>query len=169
MTGAAFAFVGLELRAVAAAVPGDLAELIVQALLITVLVIVVRFAWIFPVASIDQKLRARKDSEAEPVGWRERTIASWAGMRGVVTLAAVLALPADFPERDRLVFIAFVVITVTLLLQGLTLPLLVRRLGVHASPDAGKGHGARAHPAGTRRRLPAARGAAGRGRRRRRS
>jgi CPA1 family monovalent cation:H+ antiporter len=56
-------------------------------------------------------------------------------MRGVVTLAAVLALPADFPERDRLVFIAFVVITVTLLLQGLTLPVLVRRLGVRASPE----------------------------------
>ena len=135
VTGAAFAFVGLELRAVAASVPGDLVELIGQALLITVLVIVVRFAWIFPVASLDQKLRARKDSQAEPVGWRERTVASWAGMRGVVTLAAVLALPAGFPERDRLIFIAFVVITVTLLLQGLTLPMLVRRLGVQAAPD----------------------------------
>ncbi|MDT5149540.1 MAG: monovalent cation/hydrogen antiporter [Mycobacterium sp.] len=135
VTGAAFAFVGVELRAVAATVPGDLGELVGQALLITALVIVVRFAWIFPVATIDQKLRARKDSEAEPVGWRERTIASWAGMRGVVTLAAVLALPAAFPERDRLVFISFVVITVTLLFQGLTLPLLVRRLGVHASPE----------------------------------
>ena len=135
VTGAAFAFVGLELRAVAASVPGDLVELIGQALLITVLVIVVRFVWIFPVASLDQKLRARKDSQAEPVGWRERTVASWAGMRGVVTLAAVLALPAGFPERDRLIFIAFVVITVTLLLQGLTLPMLVRRLGVQAAPD----------------------------------
>ena len=135
VTGAAFAYVGLELRAVAASVPGDLSELVVQALVITVLVIVVRFAWIFPVASLDQKLRARKDSQAEPVGWRERTVASWAGMRGVVTLAAVLALPAEFPERDRLIFISFVVIIVTLLLQGLTLPWLVRRLGVHASPD----------------------------------
>jgi NhaP-type Na+/H+ or K+/H+ antiporter len=134
VTGAAFAFVGLELRAVATTVPGDLGELIGQALVITALVIVVRFAWIFPVATLDQKLRARKDSEAEPVGWRERTIASWAGMRGVVTLAAVLALPERFPERDRLIFISFVVITVTLLLQGLTLPWLVRKLGVHASP-----------------------------------
>jgi CPA1 family monovalent cation:H+ antiporter len=135
VTGAAFAYVGLELRAIAASVPGDRDELIGQALVITVLVIVVRFAWIFPVATIDQKLRARRDPEAEPVGWRERTVASWSGMRGVVTLAAVLALPPGFPERDRLIFIAVVVITVTLLLQGLTLPLLVRRLGVHASPD----------------------------------
>lgn len=138
VTGAAFAFVGLELRAVAATVPGDLGELLGQALLITALVIVVRFAWIFPVATIDQKLRTRRDSESEPVGWRERTIASWAGMRGVVTLAAVLALPAGFPERDRLIFISFVVITVTLMIQGLTLPMLVRRLGVHASPDEEK-------------------------------
>jgi CPA1 family monovalent cation:H+ antiporter len=138
VTGAAFAFVGLELRAVAATVPGDLSELITQALLITALVVVVRFAWIFPVASLDQKLRSRRNPEAEPAGWRERTIASWAGMRGVVTLAAVLALPAGFPERDRLVFISFVVITLTLLVQGLTLPLLVHRLGVHASPDQEK-------------------------------
>jgi CPA1 family monovalent cation:H+ antiporter len=155
VTGAAFAFVGLELRAVAATVPGDLSELIMQALVITLLVIVVRFVWIFPVASLDQRLRARKDPDAEPVGWRERTVASWAGMRGVVTLAAVLALPAGFPERDRLIFIAFVVITVTLLLQGLTLPALVHRLGVHASPDEEMGMEheltRRAREAGSRR------------------
>jgi len=66
------------------------------------------------------------------------TVASWAGMRGVVTLAAALALPSvedGFPERDRLIFIAFVVIVVTLLLQGLTLPLLVRRLDVQAPAE----------------------------------
>lgn len=135
VTGAAFAFVGLELRAVAAAVPGDLSELITQAALVTALVIVIRFVWIFLVGGLDRRWQTRKNPEAEPVGWRERTVASWAGMRGVVTLAAVLALPPEFPERDRLIFIAFVVIVVTLTLQGTTLPSLVRRLGVHASPD----------------------------------
>jgi len=135
VTGAAFAFVGLELRAVAQDVSGDLGTLIGQALIITAAVIVVRFLWIFPVAWLDERLRQHRRQEAEPVGWREMTIASWAGMRGVVTLAAALALPTSdegFPERDRLIFIAFVVIIVTLLLQGLTLPLLVRRLGVQA-------------------------------------
>ncbi len=66
------------------------------------------------------------------------TVASWAGMRGVVTLVAALALPIGppaFPERDRLIFIAFVVIVGTLLVQGLTLPLLVRVLGVRAADD----------------------------------
>ncbi|WP_197380631.1 Na+/H+ antiporter [Mycolicibacterium mengxianglii] len=138
VTGAAFAFVGLELRAVAASVPGDLGELVAQALLVTALVIVVRFVWIFLVGTLDQTTRAHKNTESEPVGWRERMIASWAGMRGVVTLAAVLALPPTFPERDRLIFIAFVVIVVTLTLQGTTLPTLVRRLGVHSSPDEEK-------------------------------
>lgn len=135
VTGAAFAFVGLELRAVAQDVSGDISVLIAQALLVTAVVIVVRFVWIFAVASLDERIRARQRRQAEPVGWREMTIASWAGMRGVATLAAALALPAgenSFPERDRLIFIAFVVIIVTLLLQGLTLPALVRWLGVQA-------------------------------------
>lgn len=135
VTGVAFAFVGLELRAVAQDVPGDLGVLVTQALIVTAVVIVVRFLWIFPVAWLDEKMRVRQEQPGEPHGWREMTIASWAGMRGVVTLAAALALPTGdegFPERDRLIFIAFVVIIVTLLLQGLTLPLLVRRLGVQA-------------------------------------
>ncbi|MBO0678588.1 Na+/H+ antiporter [Mycolicibacterium sp. S2-37] len=132
VTGAAFAFVGLELRAVATSIDAPLGELVVQALIITFVVIVVRFLWIFPVAAIDERLHKRKSHVAEPIGWREMTVSSWAGMRGVVTLAAVLALPPQFPERDRLIFFAFVVIVVTLLLQGLTLPTLVRRLDVRA-------------------------------------
>jgi CPA1 family monovalent cation:H+ antiporter len=139
VTGAAFAFVGLQLRAVARDVPGGMGDLFIQAAVVTLLVIVLRFAWIFTVATIDEKVRNRKRPDlAEPIGWREMTVASWAGMRGVVTLAAVLALPMaapPFPERDRLIFIAFVVVIVTLLLQGLTLPFLVRALGVTASDD----------------------------------
>lgn len=135
VTGAAFAFVGLELRAVADQVDGPVGALIGQALVITGVVVVVRFLWIFPIAALDERLLRRRRDRAEPVGWREMTVASWAGMRGVVTLAAVLALPAGFPERDRLIFIAFVVIIATMLAQGLTLPLIVRRLGVTVSGD----------------------------------
>lgn len=135
LTGSAFAFVGLQMRAVADSIDAPLDELLLQGLALTVVVIVVRFLWIFPVASIDERLHRRRQHIAEPIGRREMTVSSWAGMRGVVTLAAVLALPPDFPERGRLVFFAFVVIVVTLLLQGLTLPTLVRRLGVRAAPD----------------------------------
>lgn len=138
LTGAAFAFVGLEIRNVAGSLSGPLDVAIWQALAVTAVVVVIRFAWIFPVAAVDERLRRRKGVEGEPVGWREMTVASWAGMRGVVTLAAVLALPAGtpaFPERDRLIFIAFVVIVSTMVVQGLTLPLVVKRLGVTASDD----------------------------------
>ncbi|WP_286274591.1 cation:proton antiporter [Mycobacterium antarcticum] len=138
LTGAAFAFVGVELRNVAGSLQGSLDTAIWQALAVTAAAIVIRFVWIFPVAFLDERLRLRKGVEGEPVGWREMTVASWAGMRGVVTLAAVLALPAGekaFPERERLIFIAFVVIVVTIIVQGLTLPFVVKRLGVMASVD----------------------------------
>ena len=62
--------------------------------------------------------------------WTYPTVLAWAGMRGVVSLAAAFALPSDFPERDLILFLTFVVVIGTLLLQGLTLPALIRRLGV---------------------------------------
>jgi CPA1 family monovalent cation:H+ antiporter len=135
VTGAAFAFVGLELRSIALEVDDPIGSLLAQAAIVTAVVIVVRFAWIFPVATIDERLRRRRNVTGEPVGWREMTVSSWAGMRGVVTLIAAMALPPNFPERERLIFIAFVVVAATLLLQGLTLPVLVRRLKVTASGD----------------------------------
>ena len=60
---------------------------------------------------------------------------AWAGMRGVVSLAAALALPAQFPERDLIIFLAFCAILVTLVLQGTTLGLLIRRLGLNEPGD----------------------------------
>jgi CPA1 family monovalent cation:H+ antiporter len=66
--------------------------------------------------------------------WRDATVISWAGMRGVVTLAAAFALPAVTPRRGLLLLVAFTVVVGSLLLQGLTLPPLVRRLGLHG-PD----------------------------------
>jgi CPA1 family monovalent cation:H+ antiporter len=143
------------MRAVAVSIDAPVRELITHGLVLTLVVIVVRFLWIFPVAAIDERLHQRKQHVAEPIGWREMTVSSWAGMRGVVTLAAVLALPPQFPERERLVFFAFVVIVVTLLLQGLTLPTLVRRLRVRAAPgeedEAVQGLIRRAREAGMKR------------------
>lgn len=73
------------------------------------------------VADIDYSLGA-------PLTWRDGAIVVWAGMRGVVTLAAAQTLPADTPSRSLLVFIAFLVAVGSLLIQGGTLPWLVRRL-----------------------------------------
>jgi CPA1 family monovalent cation:H+ antiporter len=58
-------------------------------------------------------------------------VLAWSGMRGSVSLAAALALPASTPERDLVVFVTFTVILATLVLQGLTLPAVIRALGVH--------------------------------------
>lgn len=120
-------------------VEGDVGELTAQAAVVSAVVILVRFLWIFPVGWLNERTGAfGGGAEEEPVGWREMLVASWSGMRGVVTLATALALPvmvedgSDFPERDRLILLAFGVIIVTLLVQGLTLPMLVRTLGVQS-------------------------------------
>ena len=81
-----------------------------------------RFVWVYTTALVP---RAFTDVQTDP---RERVVISWAGMRGVVTLAAALTLPESVPNRDVLVFIAFFVVVASLLIQGLSLPWLVRRL-----------------------------------------
>ena len=80
--------------------------------------------------------RARRRRHVGPLRWKELFVVSWAGMRGVVSLATALALPQATPERDLLIFLAFIVILVTLVGQGLTLPLLIRALGVGVDQDA---------------------------------
>jgi CPA1 family monovalent cation:H+ antiporter len=67
--------------------------------------------------------------------WTYPTVLAWAGMRGVVSLAAASGLPETFPERDLIRFLTFVVVVGTLLIQGLTLPMLIRRLGVVGSEE----------------------------------
>lgn len=95
-------------------------------------VLVLRPLWIVPFRFLRTKV-THQDPEAP---WSHTVVLSWAGMRGVVTLAAALLLPEDprNPHRDVLVLIAVVVVVGTLLLQGTTLPALARRLGVRG-PD----------------------------------
>jgi NhaP-type Na+/H+ or K+/H+ antiporter len=74
---------------------------------------------------------------AKPLGWREGTLLVWAGMRGVVTLAAAQTLPAETPDRSFLVLVAFGVAFGTLLVQGSTLPWVTRRLGLVGQDTTG--------------------------------
>lgn len=74
---------------------------------------------------------------SRPLGWREGTLLVWAGMRGVVTLAAAQTLPADTPQRSFLVLVAFGVAFGTLLVQGSTLPWVTRRLGLVGQDTTG--------------------------------
>ncbi|QEW04726.1 cation:proton antiporter [Microbacterium lushaniae] len=75
-----------------------------------------------------------------PLGWRHGTVIVWAGMRGVVTLAAAQTLPRETPDRALLIFIAFLVAVLSLTLQGLTLPWVVRRLGLSGEGTDGPSH-----------------------------
>ncbi|MGY1845648.1 Na+/H+ antiporter [Modestobacter sp. SYSU DS0875] len=141
VSGLLFAFLGLELTTVfgSTEVLGDTRALLVGAAVIGVLV-VVRAAAMFA-ASARAGRRARRTESATPYGWRESAVASWAGMRGVVTVALALALPATvddggpFPAREEVVLVSLMVVVVTLVLQGLTLAPLIRRLGVASDAD----------------------------------
>ena len=126
-----FALVGLQLPAILDELSAALStgELLGYAALVTAVVVVVRFAWVVVAAYMPRMMRA----DGSPP-WKGAVVLSWSGMRGAVSLAAALALPlttdadAAFPNRDLIVFLTFGVILGTLVVQGLTLPGLIRWL-----------------------------------------
>lgn len=97
--------------------------------------VVARFVWVFASDAVVMLLRRFGIGREAPIGVRSATVMGWAGMRGVVTLAAALTLPIDFPGRDIILLVAFTTILVTVLVQGSTLGLLIRWLGVRRSED----------------------------------
>jgi monovalent cation/hydrogen antiporter len=129
-----FALIGLQLRTVVQALserdPGELVAAGAVALGVT---IAARFVWMYPGTYLPGALTPIGDA-AKP-SWQYPTVLAWAGMRGVVSLAAAAGLPEEFPERDLVQFLTFVVVVGTLLIQGLTLPALIRRLGVTGSEE----------------------------------
>jgi monovalent cation/hydrogen antiporter len=142
LEGLSFVLVGLQLRTVVEGIEGrSAAELAQAALLLNLVVVAVRLAWVYPAGWLPRRLSARLRERDPFPGWGPTTVIGWAGMRGVVSLALALAIPtevaggAPFPERNLVVFLAFSVIVVTLVGQGLTLPALIRRLGVVAAED----------------------------------
>jgi CPA1 family monovalent cation:H+ antiporter len=136
LEGLVFALIGLQLPTVLDGLSAEArGEVALTTFVVVLTVILVRIAWVFPATYLPRKLsrRIRERDPAPP--WQAPAVISWAGMRGVVSLAAAFALPADMPGRNLILFVTFVVILATLLLQGLTLPWVVRRLGLD---DAGR-------------------------------
>jgi monovalent cation/hydrogen antiporter len=132
-----FLLVGLQLPNVLDNVSGySAAELVGYGLLVSAVVVGVRLAWMFTVPYLLRAVDRRQIQRERRSSAGERLVVGWAGMRGSVSLAAALALPlqtdagAPFPERDLLILLAYVVILVTLVGQGLTLGPLIERLGV---------------------------------------
>jgi CPA1 family monovalent cation:H+ antiporter len=125
-----FALVGLQLHDIAARLSITW-SLLLDALCISVAVIVIRLVWA-PIITYVPRFLFKSIRERDPYPpWQWPVIVAWAGVRGAVSLAAALALPIGVPDRDRIVFVTFAVILVTLVGQGLTLPGLLRILGVH--------------------------------------
>jgi Na+/H+ antiporter len=124
-----FILVGLQLRPILDGL-GDtaVAVLIGQGALVSAVVVAVRLGWGFSVPYLVRLVDRRPSQVMRRVGARERLLLGWSGMRGAVSLAAALALPLAFPLRNLILFLTFSVILATLVVQGLTLPVLIQRL-----------------------------------------
>lgn len=139
LNGFVFVLIGLQLPEILQRLAADrlpASRLIWYGTLTTLAVIVVRILWVFPATYVPRMI-ARNWCRHDPhPRWQHVAIVAWTGMRGVVSLAAALALPTRlpgggvFPGRDLILFLTFVTIFATLVLQGLSLPFLIRWLGV---------------------------------------
>jgi CPA1 family monovalent cation:H+ antiporter len=141
LNGLVFVLIGLQLSTIRASINGySLSKLVLDGAIFSVLLILLRLVWVFPGAVVSWLVRTKllHQKEIRP-GLRHTFVVGWTGMRGVVSLAAALALPAlladgsPFPQRNLIVFLTFCVICVTLVLQGVTLPPLIRALGLAGS------------------------------------
>src|SRR5918995_1481807 len=137
LNGLIFILIGLQLGSVVEGLDEYTAgQLILYALLVSLTVILVRVIWVFP-ATYVPRWASRRIRERDPSpSWRNVSVVAWTGMRGVISLAAALALPLQtasgvlFPDRDLIIFLTFCVILATLVVQGLSLPVLIRALGL---------------------------------------
>lgn len=143
VTGIAFGLIGLELHNVVGVGSGRWGSIAAHAGLVVAVVIGVRLLWLLPAAWVAKRMHRLRDLDEDiPMSWRETVVMWWAGMRGVASIALALAIPlhtdagGDFPARDEVLFIAFSVVLATLVLQGLTLPWIVGRLGVSGDTEA---------------------------------
>lgn len=138
LNGTVFILIGLQFPSIIREIEGrvPLWQLIFIGAAISFVVVAVRFLWIFPMSWIENNLLRKTSGRAESLDFGGLVVTSWAGMRGVVSLAAAMALPLTlsngdpFPQRHIILFLTFCVIFVTLVLQGLSLPWLARKLKV---------------------------------------
>jgi CPA1 family monovalent cation:H+ antiporter len=145
-----FVLIGLDLRQVLGTLSQySLGRLIAYGAIASGLVILIRPIWVFPATWLP-RLLSRRIRQRDPIPpWQNVTIVSWSGMRGVVSLAAALALPRflapgrPLPGRELVIFLSFCVILSTLVFQGLSLPLLIRWLGVKERKSEERGRDAK--------------------------
>lgn len=135
LEGLIFILIGLELpRALAGVQPMSVEGLLVPAAIVSGTVIVVRLLWMFPGAYAASLVGRFVGAREDMPNWRGVSLVAWAGMRGGISLVIALAIPLtiagdrSFPDRDLIIFFTFAVILATLVLQGLSLPAVIRLL-----------------------------------------
>ncbi len=146
LNGIVFLVLGLQLPVILSDIrPFSFARLLAYAALFCAVVVLLRLIWVFPSAWLISRLHSRfRSGIAEPFSKRAAFVVGWAGMRGVLALAAAVSLPEKlnngeaFPQRNMLIFLTFCVIFTTLVLQGLSLPPIIRKLGLSGSANTGE-------------------------------
>ena len=138
MNAMVFVLIGLSLPSIINGLEeSSLIQGIKYGVIISLVIILLRFLWVYPTAFIPRWLFKSVRKEQSP-GWKVPLVIGWTGMRGVVSLATALSIPfaldngSPFPHRNLILLITFVVIFITLVIQGLTLPFLVKKLKIPA-------------------------------------
>jgi monovalent cation/hydrogen antiporter len=133
-----FILIGLQLPNILERISGEysMMSVVLYAALLSLAVIGTRLLWTFPATYLPRYLRRSMRERNPSPPWQQVAAIAYTGMRGAISLAAALAIPltvpngAPFPGRDQILFLTFCVILITLVMQGLSLPLLIRRLGL---------------------------------------
>ncbi|MEV5513772.1 Na+/H+ antiporter [Streptomyces flaveolus] len=135
LESAVFALIGLQLPVVLKGLGAyEGADAAWYAVAVFLVVAAARFVWVYPATLLPRMLSARIRAREEDPGWKGPFVISWAGMRGVVSLAIAFSIPltvhggAPFPERNLILFLTFTTVIGTLVVQGVTLPPLIRLL-----------------------------------------
>lgn len=136
INGLIFLIIGMQLESVVEGLPPwPLRDIGLYVLAISAVVLLIRIVWVFIASRINHAVLTTLGAQSKRLSWQSQAIVGWSGMRGVISLAAALALPSTihhgmpFPDRSVIIFLTFSVILTTLVLNGLTLPFVIRAVG----------------------------------------
>jgi Na+/H+ antiporter len=122
-----FVLIGLQLREILQSLRGaNAGALVVSVFVLSAVVLLLRLLWVFPAMAFAAFVRKQPTPPA-----RDRFLIGWAGMHGVIALAAAMSLPRAFPQRPMIIFLTFGAIFVSVVMKGLTLPAVIQKLGLH--------------------------------------
>ncbi len=142
LNGAVFILIGLQLPYILKNIdPDNLPMIIMYGVVISIVTILIRIIWVYPATYLPRLLSKKIRTNEPHPHWKNVFIVAWSGMRGVISLAAALAIPLTigggeaFPFRNEILCITFIVILITLVVQGLSLPFIIRWLKIEVNDN----------------------------------